>query len=42
LKVRANWDPMINKALDYLPQAKALENAAKHAETQRASMRSTQ
>ena len=25
LKVRANWDPMINKALDYLPQAKALE-----------------
>jgi len=42
LKVRANWDPMINKALDYLPQAKALESAAKHAETQRASMRVNQ
>jgi carboxyl-terminal processing protease len=42
LKVRANWDPMINKALDYLPQAKALETAAKHAETQRASVRSSQ
>ena len=42
LKVRATWDPMINKALDYLPQAKALENAAKHAETQRASVRSNQ
>jgi carboxyl-terminal processing protease len=42
LKVRASWDPMINKALDYLPQAKALETAAKHAETQRASVRSNQ
>ena len=42
LKVRANWDPMINKALDYLPQAKALESAAKHAETQRASVRANQ
>jgi carboxyl-terminal processing protease len=42
LKVRANWDPMINKALDYLPQAKALESAAKHAETQRASVRPVQ
>src|ERR1700761_231684 len=42
LKVRATWDPMINKALDYLPQAKALENAAKHAETQRASVRTNQ
>jgi carboxyl-terminal processing protease len=42
LKVRANWDPMINKALDYLPQAKALESAAKHAETQRASVRPAQ
>src|SRR5271169_3309724 len=42
LKVRANWDPMINKALDYLPQAKALEGAAKHAETQRASVRGNQ
>src|SRR5580658_6184975 len=42
LKVRAAWDPMINKALDYLPQAKALETAAKHAETQRASVRTSQ
>ncbi len=42
LKVRATWDPMINKALDYLPQAKALETAAKHAETQRASVRASQ
>jgi carboxyl-terminal processing protease len=42
LKVRANWDPMINKSLDYLPQAKALESAAKHAETQRASVRPAQ
>ena len=42
LKVRATWDPMINKALEYLPQAKALETAAKHAETQRASVRANQ
>ena len=40
--MRANWDPMMNKALDYLPEAKALENAAKHAETQRASVRTSQ
>jgi carboxyl-terminal processing protease len=39
LKVRASWDPMISKALDYLPQAQALETAAKHAD-QRASVRS--
>jgi carboxyl-terminal processing protease len=38
LKVRADWDPMINKAIDFLPQAEALENAAKHADTQRASV----
>ncbi|HEV2273454.1 MAG TPA: S41 family peptidase, partial [Acidobacteriaceae bacterium] len=42
LKVRATWDPMINKALDYLPQAQALENAAKHADSQRASVRNAQ
>ncbi len=41
LKVRASWDPMINKALDYLPQAQALETAAKHADGQRASVRTT-
>ncbi len=39
LKVRASWDPMINKALDYLPQAQALENTAKHVDSQRASVR---
>jgi hypothetical protein len=33
---------MINKALDYLPQAKALETAAKHADSQRASVRPSQ
>ena len=41
LRVRASWDPMISKALDYLPQAQALETAAKHAD-QRASVRSGQ
>jgi carboxyl-terminal processing protease len=41
LRVRANWDPMVSKALDYLPQAQALETAAKHAD-QRASVRSAQ
>ncbi len=29
LKVRAEWDPMIGKAISLLPQALALENAAK-------------
>jgi carboxyl-terminal processing protease len=38
LKVRANWDPMISKAIDFLPQAQALETAAQHAGTQRASV----
>ena len=38
LEVRAAWDPMINKALTYLPQAQALENAAKRADSQRASV----
>jgi carboxyl-terminal processing protease len=44
LKVRAAWDPMINKAIDYLPQAQALEDRAKQTETQRAtaSLHSTQ
>jgi carboxyl-terminal processing protease len=40
LKIRANWDPMISKALDYLPQAQALESAAIHADSQHASVRS--
>jgi carboxyl-terminal processing protease len=38
LRIRADWDPMIGKALDYLPQAQALENAAKRADSQRASV----
>lgn len=42
LKVRAEWDPMINKAIDYLPQAQALENAAKQADGQRASLHGAQ
>jgi hypothetical protein len=29
---------MINKAIDFLPQAQALENAAKHVDSQRASV----
>jgi carboxyl-terminal processing protease len=36
LKVRAEWDPMINAALGYLPQAQALEDRAKQADQQRA------
>ncbi len=28
MRVRANWDPMINKALDYMPQAASLEETA--------------
>ncbi len=37
LKVRALWDPMINQGITFLPQAQALEDQAKKAETQRAS-----
>ena len=36
LKVRAQWDPMINAAIGYLPQAQALEDSAKQKDTQRA------
>jgi carboxyl-terminal processing protease len=36
LKVKAQWDPMINAAIGYLPQAQALEDRAKQTETQRA------
>jgi carboxyl-terminal processing protease len=36
LKVRADWDPMINAAIGYLPQAQALEDRAKQTDTQRA------
>jgi carboxyl-terminal processing protease len=37
LRVRANWDPMISQAINYLPQAQALEDQAKKADEQRAS-----
>jgi carboxyl-terminal processing protease len=37
LKVRAMWDPMINSAIGYLPQAQALEDRAKQSDQQRAS-----
>jgi len=40
LKVRADWDPMINKAIGYLPQAQALEDNARKVVTQKASIRS--
>jgi carboxyl-terminal processing protease len=31
-KVRAEWDPMIQKGLSYLPEAQTLEDHAKQAE----------
>lgn len=37
LKVRAQWDPMINSAIGYLPQAQALEEKARQTDVQRAS-----
>ena len=39
MKVRADWDPMIQKALTFLPQAQALEQNAEKVETQKASAR---
>jgi len=41
LKVRADWDPMIVKAMGYLPQAQALEDNARKVVTQKASIRSS-
>ena len=41
LKVRAEWDPMIQKALTYLPQAQALEQNAEKVVMQKASARTT-
>ena len=35
LKVRANWDPMVNQALTYLPQATTLEQAAEKVDSQK-------
>jgi carboxyl-terminal processing protease len=39
LKIRADWDPMIQKALTLLPQAQALEENAKRVMTQKAQAR---
>src|SRR5580698_10678442 len=35
LKVRANWEPMVNQALTYLPQATTLEQAAEKVDSQK-------
>ena len=35
LKIRANWDPMVNQALTYIPQAATLEQAAEKLDTQK-------
>jgi len=39
LKVRAQWDPMIQKALSYLPQAQSLEENAEKVVALKASAR---
>ena len=39
LRVRADWDPMIQKALTYLPEAQALEDNAHKVLTQKAEAR---
>src|SRR5271170_2718190 len=41
LKVRAQWDPMIQKALTYLPQAQSLEEDAEKVVAMKASARNT-
>jgi carboxyl-terminal processing protease len=41
LKVRAQWDPMIQKALTYLPEAQSLEENAEKVVAMKASARST-
>jgi carboxyl-terminal processing protease len=35
LRVRANWDPMIAQALNYMPQASTLEQTAEKADAQK-------
>jgi carboxyl-terminal processing protease len=35
LKVRAAWDPMVNQALTYIPQAETLEQAAEKIDSQK-------
>jgi carboxyl-terminal processing protease len=39
LRVRADWDPMIQKALTFLPEAQALENTAHKVMTEKAEAR---
>ena len=39
LKIRAEWDPMIQKAIDFLPQAQALEQNAEKVVAQKDSAR---
>jgi carboxyl-terminal processing protease len=39
LRTRADWDPMIQKALTYLPEAQALEDNAHKVLTQKAQAR---
>ena len=41
LKVRAQWDPMIQKALTYLPQAQSLEENAEKVVAMKASARNS-
>ena len=41
LHVMADWDPMIQKALTYLPEAQALEDTAHKVLAQKAEARST-
>jgi carboxyl-terminal processing protease len=40
LRVRADWDPMIQKAVTYLPEAQALEETAHKVLAQKAEARS--
>jgi carboxyl-terminal processing protease len=39
LRVLADWDPMIQKAITYLPEAEALETTAHKVETEKAEAR---
>jgi carboxyl-terminal processing protease len=41
LRTRADWDPMIQKALTFLPEAQALEDNAHKVLTQKAEARNT-
>ena len=41
LRIMADWDPMIQKALTFLPEAQALEDTAHKVLAQKAEARST-